>query len=205
MLVDPNLKQRPPGYELFFAPLAVAYDPTTYENVQFAYFASKYGHAGQVRDDGSRYFDHPKAAAWIYIDELGGRNARTIMDILLHDLSEDTYLLSPYRIALNFGEDVALDVRALTKLPKGKETTEEYLARVIARGAWTILAKLCDRLSNIRTLAGCSKEKRESQIKETLAYHLPMLVPALRACGEPWAAYADILGRKMLEAIARYQ
>ena len=115
MLVDPNLKQRPPGYELFFAPLAVAYDPTTYENVQFAYFASKYGHAGQVRDDGSRYFDHPKAAAWIYIDELGGRNARTIMDILLHDLSEDTYLLSPYRIALNFGEDVALDVRALTK------------------------------------------------------------------------------------------
>jgi len=197
--------KRPPGYELFFAPLVVVFDPNTYESVQFAYFASKYGHAGQVRDDGSRYFDHPKATAWIYIDELGGRDPRVIKDALLHDLSEDSYLLSPYRISLNLGVEVALDVRALTKLPRGKETVEEYLLRVIARGAWAILVKLCDRLHNLRTLGGRTREKREQQIEETQQYHLPMLIPALRACGESWAAYAGILESKMREAISQYQ
>lgn len=60
-------QQRPPGYELFFAPLQVMFDPNTYERIRFAYIASKFGHDKQTRDDGSRYFDHPKAAAWIYI------------------------------------------------------------------------------------------------------------------------------------------
>lgn len=64
--------QRPPCYELFFAALAVVLSPGEYERIQFAYFISKYGHAKQLRDDGARYFDHPKAATWIYIDELGG-------------------------------------------------------------------------------------------------------------------------------------
>jgi len=197
-------QQRPPGYELFFAPLQIALNPNDYERVQFAYFASKYGHAGQFREGGGRYFDHPKGAGWIYVSELGGRDPHVIIIILLHDLSEDTYLLSPYRMGLNFGEEIALDVRALTKLSEGKETIEEYLARVIARGARAILAKLCDRLHNLRTLSACSEEKRKRQIKETCGYHLPLLVPALRTCGEPWAAYADAMERKIKEAISRY-
>ena len=152
-------RQRPPGYELFFAPLEVVFDPNTYERIQFAYFASKYGHHGQLRDDGTRFFDHPKGAAWIYIDELKGRDSRLIIVILLHDISEDAYLLSPYRISLNFGLDIALDVRAVTKLPKGKESVEVYLARIIARGPWSITAKLCDRLHNLSTLHASSPEK----------------------------------------------
>lgn len=193
--------KRPPGYELFFAPLQVALNPSDYEQVQFAYFASKYGHAGQLRDGGERYFDHPKATAWIYISEFGGRDIRMIMDCLLHDLSEDTYLLSPYRIALNFGQDIALDVRALTKLPKGKETTEEYLGRVIDQGPWAIAAKLTDRLHNLRTLATCPKEKQEKQVSETRQYHIPLLVPALRTYGGSWKDYADMLEREIEKAI----
>ena len=200
-----SLQGRPPGYELFFAPLAVALNPKEYECVQFAYFASKYGHAGQVRDGGSRYFDHPKAAAWIYISELGGREARLIIDLLLHDISEDAYLLSPYRISLNFGEEVALDVRAMTKLVKKKEATEEYLQRVIAQGPYTITAKLCDRLHNLRTLKECAKEKRAKQIAETLNYHLRLLPSALSRHGDPWAQYARTLKHKIREALAPYQ
>jgi (p)ppGpp synthase/HD superfamily hydrolase len=193
--------QRPPGYELFFAPLQVSLDPSDYEQVQFAYFASKYGHAGQVRDGGERYFDHPKATAWIYISEFGGRDIRMIVDCLLHDLSEDTYLLSPYRIALNFGQDIALDVRALTKLPKGKETTECYLSRVIAQGPWAIAAKLTDRLHNLRTLSTCAKEKQGKQIEETHQYHIPMLIPALHAHNEIWGRYANLLDLEIEKAI----
>jgi (p)ppGpp synthase/HD superfamily hydrolase len=197
-----NVK-RPPPYELFFAPL-VGLTPAETESVRFAYIASKYGHAGQVRADGSRYFDHPKAAAWIYINELGGRDARTIIVLLLHDLSEDAYLLSPYRLMMNFGEDIALDVRAITKLPKGKETAEAYLDRVIVRGPWTIIAKLCDRLHNLRTLDACTPAHRLAQIKETRKYHLRLLIPALNKCGKPWATYAPELKRKINRAIAIY-
>ncbi|HEX5774586.1 MAG TPA: HD domain-containing protein [Candidatus Paceibacterota bacterium] len=195
------MTNRPPPYELFFTPLEIALSPNRFERVRFAYIVSKYGHAGQVREDGTRYFDHPKAAAWIFISELNGRDARAIVDILLHDLSEDAYLLSTHRISMNFGPDIALDVRALTKLPKGKETTETYLKRIIQQGPWAIVAKLCDRLHNLRTLGSCSPEKRKEQIEETRAYHLPLLVPALKCHGEPWSGYAEALEQKMAEAI----
>jgi GTP pyrophosphokinase len=197
--------KRPPGYELFFAPLEVVLTPNEYEIVRFAYIVSKFGHAEQKRDDGSRYFDHPKAAAWIYIHELGGRDARLIADLLLHDIAEDTYLLSPYRISLNFGAEIALDVRALTKLPKGKETLEENLGRIIDREPYTITAKLCDRLHNVRTLNNCTEEKRATQIKETSEIHLEMLPDALSKYGGDWTRYSNELRRKILDAINQHQ
>ncbi len=200
---DTIKRRRPPGYELFFAPLQVVYDPNTHERVQFAYFCSKYGHANQLRDDGTRYFDHPKGAAWIYMFELNGRDPEVIIDTLLHDVSEDSYLLSPRRISLNFGVETALDVRALTKLPKGKETTEEYLLRIISRGGRVILAKLLDRLHNDRDLAHCTPEKRERMLEETKQYHLRMLIPALAACGEPWSSFAPVMERLILEAMEK--
>ncbi len=199
------MSHRPPPYELFFAPLEVALPPQEYEQVRFAYFASKFGHAGQEREGGGRYFDHPKAAAWIYISELHGRDSRAIVNLLLHDLSEDTYLLSGYRLSLNFGEDIALDVRALTKLPKGKETTDQYLHRINARGPQAIIAKICDRLHNLRTLDDCAREKQIRTIKETEEYHLPLLISALETCPEPWSAYAKPLQRMIREAIMRLQ
>lgn len=196
-----NVQQRPPGYDLFFAPLAVELNPNDYEMVHTAYIFSKFGHAKEVRKGGSRYFDHPKASAWVYIDELGGCDPRVIIDNLLHDISEDTYLLSPFRISLNFGKDIALDVRALTKLLKGEETIEEYLQRIISRGPWTIITKLCDRLHNLRTLNVFAQEEQEQKIAETQQYHLKLLIPALRACGGEWETYVDTLKEKIDNAI----
>lgn len=184
--------KRPPGYELFFMPLLVTLDPLTCERIQFAYLVSKYGHSNQKRDDGTRYFDHPKGAAWIYINEFHGRDSEIIINTLLHDLSEDAYLLSPYRIAHNFGEERALDVGALTKLPKNKngeskETTEEYLKRIIARGPRAIISKLLDRLHNLRSLQATSPEKKERLLEETKNYHIPMLIGSLRSCSPEMA------------------
>lgn len=193
---------RPPCYELFFIPLVVALTPGEIEKIQFAYFISKFGHNKKVRDDGTRYFDHPKAAAWIYIDELGGMNVRIIIAILLHDIREETYLLSSYRCALNFGEEAALDLSALTKLPKGKETTLLYLGRIIARGPWPIVAKLCDRLHNLRTQSARSVMEIREQIEETEQFHLPLLISALRNSGAEWLDIADALEKKIQEALA---
>ena len=196
-----DLRVRPPGFELFSAPLRVAFDPNTFERVEFAYIAAKFGHYGQKRRDGRRYFDHPKEAAWIYIDELGGRDPEVIIDILLHDLPEDSYLLSIYRIKLNFGIDRALDAQALKKLPKGKESTVQYLGRIVIRGPRTILAKLCDRCSNLRDMKSSSKNDRQRQLVETEEYHLPILIPALREHGGEWAQYADLMEQKIKDAL----
>lgn len=195
-----------PGYELFFAPLEVEFDPTELERVQFAYTVSKHAHASQVRDDGSRYFDHPKATSWIYIDELGGRDPELIIILLLHDISEDSYLLTPYRISLNFGKERALDLRAMTKLPgeKKKESTKVYLGRVVARGPRTILAKLCDRLHNVRTLNSVSEARRADTLEETKEFHIPILINALREFGEKWKEMADLMEQKLNDAISEY-
>ncbi|HEX7651434.1 MAG TPA: HD domain-containing protein [Candidatus Paceibacterota bacterium] len=195
------MKARPPPYEIFFNPLA-ATGPSERELIGFAYVCSKYGHGKQKRDDGRRYFDHPKGAAWIYIHELGGRDARIICVTLLHDVPEDTYLLSPYRLALNFGEDIALDTLALKKLPKDKETVEQYLGRIIDRGPRAILAKLLDCLDNLRDLAGCTPEKRAKTIEEKQKYHLRILVPALRKCGANYAPLATEIEKLLKSAIA---
>jgi (p)ppGpp synthase/HD superfamily hydrolase len=199
-----TLLKRPPGKILFFAPLEVSLTPSAFESVVTAYEFSKHGHALQLpRDDGSRSFDHPKAATWIYVHELGGRDPRVIIVTLLHDMSEDSRMLSPYRISLNFGEDIALDVRAVTKLPEGDETLRQCLFRIIARGPWSILAKLLDCLHNVRTLCGCTREKQVRKAKDYRMY-LRLLVPALRAYGGEWATYADHIQSKMREALARY-
>lgn len=194
-----------PGYNLFLSTLSAEYDPNTLELVSFAYVASKYGHAAQKRDDGGRYFDHPKAAAWIYIHELGGRDPRVICDLLLHDIREDAYLLSVYRIKTNFGLDVALDVLAVTKLPKGKESTVDYLQRIIERGPWAVLTKLCDRLHNLRSLGGCTADKRAKQLKETKEVIMKPLIDALCAAGGDWSVYAVKLEQKMMAAMAVYE
>jgi GTP pyrophosphokinase len=197
------LQKRPPGRVLFFLPLMVDLTPSYCERIEFAYRVSKNGNTGKIREDGSRAFDHPKAAAWIYMHELGGRDPRQIVDILLHDELEDNFLMSPFRISLNFGKESALDIQAVTKI-KG-ETTEEYLDRVIAQGACAILTKLCDRLHNLRTLYGCTVKKRIHQLEETQEFHLPLLIPALRQFAGKWPEYAYILEQGMIEAMVQYQ
>ncbi len=193
---------RPPGRAVFFAPMHIRFSPHDFERVTFAYEASKAGHAKQFRKDGkTRYFDHPKGAAWIYISELGGRDPEIIIDILLHDIREDSFLLSLYRIGLNFGEERALDVFALTKLPKGSETVVGYLERVIERGPRTIIAKLCDRLHNTQDIKNCGVQEILKLIDETENYHLPLLLGALERQGEEWKEIADLLKEKLSHAL----
>jgi len=196
-------RKRPPPADVFFRPLRHVLSPQELESISFAHTCTDYGHFGQFRDDGSPQSDHPKAAAWIYIDELGGRDTRTIIVILLHDHREDTDLLSPFRIELNFGKDIADDVDAQTK--REGETRVEFLNRIIARGLVSIISKLSDRLHNMRTLDVCSPKKQQEQVEETLTCDLPMLIPALRSFGDLYDRYATVYQCLIEEALAPYR
>ncbi len=194
---------RPPGREVFFAEICAKSNPRDRERVTFAYEAAKAGHAKQFRRDKvTRYFDHPKRAAWIYVNELNGFDMEIVINILLHDIGEDSHLLSYYRVRINFGKARMFDHFALTKLAKGKETVAEYLARIIDAGPRAIVGKLCDRLDNLRDIHSCTQEEIRKIIDETEVYHIPILIPALSSCNAEYKVMAELLNSKFVCALA---
>lgn len=146
------------------------------ESIQAGYMFSKYGHVKQFRDDGSRYFDHPRAVAYIVFGEWGIFDAQSILAALLHDMGEDSWLLSEFRVSLNFGKDTAWDVRLLTKDESSKAV---YYPRLARSGSWrAILVKIADRIHNMRSLGNCTREKQLKQVAETRK-EFPILLAAL--------------------------
>lgn len=158
------------NHQKFMSALEPFLTPIELERVETAYVFSKYGHRNQVRDSGERYFEHPRAVAWIIVQELKLYDWQLMILALLHDIREDSYILSWHRIQINFGRTVTLGLKLLTKDPK-----EGYLERIRSHGTWRdVLVKICDRLNNLRTLGACSEEKIKRQIAETESEFLPL-------------------------------
>lgn len=154
----------------FFGSIEPLLTPLELEKIETAYIFSKYGHRNQVRDGGDRYFEHPRAVAWIIINELKFYDWQTIVLALLHDIKEDSYILSWHRIQLNFGRKIAIGLKLLTKDPK-----DGYLERLRDHGTWReLLVKICDRVHNLRTLTECSPQKQRKQIQETEAHYISL-------------------------------
>ena len=158
------------GRREFMARLTPIMSPKELEAIETAYVLAKYGHKEQERDDGTRYFEHPKSVAHILIEELKVDSWQIIVMALLHDVLEDSHILSPYRIELNFGKEVVVGLKLLTKKPK-----EGYLKRLKTYGdTKVIMVKLADRLHNMRTIGNCSKEKQKRQKEETENHYIPL-------------------------------
>jgi len=163
--------------------LKLKVSPADFERIMFAYELAKYGHKGQRRDSGERYFEHPRYAAIILIDELGITDPEMIIAILLHDMPEDSYLLTKKRIKLNFGKRVADMVMALTK-PKRNDPRfngdddarhEFYFQTLKDSPVEVKILKLVDRLHNLRTISECAREKQLRKIKETREQYLMLI------------------------------
>lgn len=198
----------PPTRQEFFAKVQEFFTAEEAEFIGRAYEFSKAGHYKQERDDGSRYFDHPKTVAWILMTEFGVRDWEVIVDALLHDIREDTYLLKHKCLVINFGLNVACDTDALTKRPEEKKNVGAYIARVKQQGFRTVIVKLADRLHNLRTLGPCTPEKRASTIAETREFVLPLtdyleqLVPPPTDGSLPLGL---LVSQLMLREIARHE
>lgn len=165
-----------------------------------AYAFSKEGHRPQTRDDGHRYFDHARACSWIAVDELHIHDSELHNTLLLHDIVEDTYLLTVESIEEFFGENTAIMVNLLTH--RKALGTAEYVRnlRESAR-ARVIGAKLIDRLHNLRTLGGCLPEKRQRKAVETIEYYLPMAEQLVDNINPSYRWRAEYL-REQIHALA---
>lgn len=169
-----------------------------------AYAFSKEGHRPQVRDDGRRYFDHVRACSWIAIDELGIHDSEMHNALLLHDIVEDTYLLTVESIEMFFGERTAIMVNLLTHRPG--VATADYVRNLRESARTRVIgAKLIDRVHNLRTLGACTPEKRVRKVDETIQHYLPLsehLVKCIKTA-DRWRA--EYLRDQLISLIAAWQ
>ncbi|MBA3678932.1 HD domain-containing protein [Candidatus Saccharibacteria bacterium] len=160
----------------FVAGLQPFFSDDDIENIMFAYAISKYGHGHlrQTRGNGVRYFEHPRAVAWILADELNIYDWELICTALLHDVVEDTWIMTEHRNQLNFGKRVCMDVKYMTH-DKDQMTPADYYQRFYTVGSWRAVAcKLADRLHNLRTMRDVPVEKQGRKLQETREMFTPL-------------------------------
>ncbi|MDI6737897.1 MAG: bifunctional (p)ppGpp synthetase/guanosine-3',5'-bis(diphosphate) 3'-pyrophosphohydrolase [Nanoarchaeota archaeon] len=149
------------------------------ELIKKAYeFAEKH-HAGQLRESGEPYIQHPLHVAYI-LAELNFDES-SIAAALLHDIVEDTKVPIT-EIKKQFGEEISSIVEGLTKIsniqiPDSEERSAENIRKVImasARDIRVIFVKLADKLHNMRTLSSLREEKRKRLAKEAMDVYAPI-------------------------------
>lgn len=170
-------------HESFLSRFYLKITPKNLAKLDFAYDGAKYAHRNQSRESKERYFEHVRAVALILVDEFGITDFEIISAALLHDALEDSFLFTGQRIGFSFNKRVTKIVRLVTKPEKddprfeNKEEKQSWYFEQIIGGMWEAkVVKLADRLHNIRTLSGCSKEKQVRKIKETKDFCFPIIV-----------------------------
>ena len=186
------------------------------ENIDFAYDLAKEAHRTAVRDEGMRYFEHPRSGCLIMTDELELYNRDLLISFLLHDVGEDTPMLgnvtksydefvgkARWRLTKLFGEEVADIVIRLTKPSvenirfSSKQETFDFYVKELAKNEDAVLLKMVDRLHNLRTLPVDKPEKIEKQIRETRDVFLPIF----EAVSGERKKYAEVLVEKIKEQL----
>lgn len=166
----------PETHETFFARLEPWMAPKNLLTVKIGYQLAKSGHRYQTRKqcdvNGTpvRYFNHPRSVAIFLIDTLGVREVRPILCGLLHDTLEDTRITAEM-IEHLFGEQVASDVKLLSKLPK-----EGYYERLEKYGNMNVwMVKVSDRIDNLRSMEGLDESFKSRQKDETYKKIYPII------------------------------
>src|SRR5919199_2806811 len=154
------------------------------ETIRRAYAFAAEAHAGQLRESGEPYINHPLAVAEtlasIHMD------TATIVAALCHDVSEDCNVPMA-ELESRFGREVARLVDGVTKLDKmqflhvegdssasklnGQDLWAENMRKMflaMAEDIRVVLIKLADRLHNMRTLQFRPPAKRRRVAQETM-------------------------------------
>jgi len=144
-----------------------------------AYLFAKEAHGTQTRFTGEAYITHPVAVAHMLAQMR--MDPPTLMAAILHDVVEDTPVKQA-DIVEKFGKEVGELVDGVTKLTQihfenyAQAQAENFRKMVMAMVSdiRVILIKLCDRLHNMRTIAGLPPHKRRRKALETLEIFAPI-------------------------------
>jgi len=147
--------------------------------IREAYEFSAKAHAGQKRESGEPFLQHPLQVARVIVGLK--LDVPSIVAGLLHDTLEDTEALKA-EIERRFGKEVADLVEGVTKIGKIQfKTREEKQAEnfrkmllSMSEDIRVILIKLADRLHNMRTLHYLPEERQKRIAQETLDIYAPL-------------------------------
>jgi (p)ppGpp synthase/HD superfamily hydrolase len=144
-----------------------------------AYEMAESVHEFQKRPDKTPYFWHPSRVAKICVTELNVTDQHVICAALLHDALEDSHVLTPEIIELNFGSYTSYLVQKLTKDIKAegamKEWVErEYIEKLMLASEDARMLKLTDRLDTYRCLEFNVKRNPIKYIMETKEHYFPL-------------------------------
>ncbi|MBP9826894.1 hypothetical protein KBC99_00245 [Candidatus Saccharibacteria bacterium] len=165
----------------FMATLSPFFTPNEMEFIEAAYFFSKNAHREQYRDDGTRYFEHPKTVAWLLAIHFGVHDYKTICIALLHDMLEDSFIMTPRFIKRAFNREIMFGCKIMSKNDFDKAVVGDidaaYYARFCTDANWRVLmAKLVDRIHNLSTMDDMDPVRVARKVDETELYF-----PALQA------------------------
>ena len=144
-----------------------------------AYEMAETVHEFQERPDGTPYFWHPSRVAKIVVDELDIRDVAIICAALLHDVLEDSQVLSAEILEYNFGAYTSYLVSMLTKDIKAEGLLREivekdYVERLSGATEDAKMLKLCDRLDTFRCLEFNVKRNPMKYVMETTKHYFPL-------------------------------
>lgn len=154
-------------------------DALAINRVLDAYDMAESVHEFQKRPDGTPYFWHPSRVAKIMLIELNQLDPNILCAALLHDALEDSHVLTPEILDLNFGSYTSYLVQKLTKDIKAegpmKEWVEkEYIEKLQAASEDARMLKLADRLDTYRCLEFNVKKNPIKYIMETTEHYFPL-------------------------------
>ncbi len=154
--------------------------PEQADTIFQAYQLAVKAHKSQIRSSGESYIIHPMAVALILAEMR--MDMQTLIAALLHDVLEDSTIVTKAVISKKFGAPVAELVDGVTKLSLIEfESRAEFQAEsfrkmmiAMAHDIRVILVKLADRLHNMRTLQHLSREKQRRIARETVDIYAPI-------------------------------
>lgn len=147
--------------------------------LECAWKLAESAHAGQVRESGEPFINHPLAVAEI-LTELE-QDLETVAAAILHDVVEDTDITLPV-IEEQFGPEIAVLVDGVTKLlrlrfqSKAQQQAENLrkMFMAMATDFRVIIIKFADRLHNMRTLGHLPIPRQKDMARETMEIYAPL-------------------------------
>ncbi len=165
--------------EEMLADLAAKVDPVGITMILSAYEMASHVHEFQKRSDGTPYFWHISRVARILVRELEYHNPDVICAALLHDVLEDSSIITAEVLHYNFSSYVSYIVEVLTKnirlLGLSRELEDQqYVNRLSEASVDCKIVKFAERLDNYRCLEFGIKRNPFAYIEETELYYFPM-------------------------------
>ena len=137
-------------------------------------------HEFQLRKDATPYFWHISRVAKILIRELKYYNAEVIAASLLHDVLEDSDIITAEVIKYNFSPYIAYIVEVLTKNvkllgPMRQQEEQQYVERLQFSSIDCKIIKFTERLDNFRCLEFGVKRNPFQYVEETETIYYPLV------------------------------